>query len=117
MLKEAEGEELDMRDCHKCSRKHTDDSLKWFCEKCYQAICITNNNQFKRQVKTALPAECTHCRITDKDLLTMDHIDPKGERYNVDNIQWLCFNCHRLKNVGRINPNRFGFTDANGGKV
>ena len=94
-------------ECYKCKKGSLEDEMeKIFCERCYAQSKKEINNTFRREVRRELPLRCEFCGEENKEILTLDHIDSKGERYNVDNVQWLCYNCHHLKTIGKISPNR-----------
>lgn len=42
------------------------------------------------------------CGEANRLLLTVDHIDELGDRYDVKNVQILCANCHMLKNQKKL---------------
>ena len=39
---------------------------------------------------------CTLCKITDKRVLAVHHIDEDRTNNNIENLAWLCQNCHHL---------------------
>lgn len=39
---------------------------------------------------------CQLCGITEKRILSAHHIDHKRSNNKVENLTWLCFNCHYL---------------------
>lgn len=43
-----------------------------------------------------IPAVCTLCKTTDKRVLAVHHVDHNRKNNNVDNLAWLCHNCHHL---------------------
>lgn len=43
-----------------------------------------------------VPAICRRCKITDKRMLAVHHIDQNRKNNKVENLTWLCHNCHHL---------------------
>lgn len=43
-----------------------------------------------------VPAVCGTCKIQDKRVLAVHHIDRNRKNNRVDNLTWLCHNCHHL---------------------
>ena len=39
---------------------------------------------------------CRRCNINDPRLLTVHHIDKNHKNNNLNNLAWLCYNCHAL---------------------
>jgi len=45
---------------------------------------------------------CTHCNITDKRVLVIHHKDWDRKNNSIDNLMWLCRNCHCLVHVHNV---------------
>jgi len=43
-----------------------------------------------------VPAICKRCKIDDKRLLAVHHIDQNRKNNKLKNLTWLCHNCHHL---------------------
>lgn len=39
---------------------------------------------------------CTLCKISDKRILAVHHVDENRKNNTIENLQWLCHNCHHL---------------------
>jgi len=92
-------------------------SRNFFCNKSCQATWKNKNilygenhknwkngenayrNIMKRSKKKAI---CTHCNTTDFRVLVVHHIDKNRQSNHIDNLQWLCHNCHHLVHVHGI---------------
>ena len=48
-------------------------------------------------IRSGLPITCTSCGLLDKRVLVVHHKDRKRNNNGVDNLEWLCLNCHFLK--------------------
>lgn len=44
---------------------------------------------------------CEHCGLKDKRVLVVHHIDHSRQNNELDNLQWLCRNCHYLAHEGK----------------
>ena len=44
--------------------------------------------------RTGLPLECSNCGIKDKRVLVVHHKDQNRNNNRVENLSWLCHNCH-----------------------
>ena len=42
------------------------------------------------------PKVCTLCSTTDSRILAVHHIDENRTNNNIENLVWLCHNCHHL---------------------
>jgi 5-methylcytosine-specific restriction endonuclease McrA len=52
---------------------------------------------YRRMMKqSSAPQMCTLCKIKDKRVLAVHHVDENRKNNNIDNLQWLCHNCHHL---------------------
>lgn len=43
-----------------------------------------------------IPKQCKLCNTTDTRVLAVHHIDQNRKNNKVDNLAWLCHNCHHL---------------------
>ncbi len=43
-----------------------------------------------------VPQVCRLCKITDPRIMAVHHIDQNRKNNKVDNLAWLCHNCHHL---------------------
>ena len=41
-------------------------------------------------------AKCTLCGTKDKRVLAVHHVDENRKNNKVENLRWLCHNCHHL---------------------
>ena len=79
------------RSCH-CSwenvhRRNMENSPNWNGgEAIYRAIMD----------RTGLQKECVECKIKDKRLLIVHHKDKNRKNNDVENLEYLCRNCHYL---------------------
>ena len=39
---------------------------------------------------------CNFCRVSDARILAVHHIDGNRENNKLENLAWLCHNCHYL---------------------
>lgn len=47
------------------------------------------------------PPICTDCGIKDKRVLIVHHIDRNRLNNKIDNLKWLCRNCHYIEHKGK----------------
>lgn len=47
-------------------------------------------------IESNKPQMCGHCGITDLRILAAHHIDENRNNNTVENLAWLCHNCHHL---------------------
>lgn len=85
-------------------------SGKFFCSKSCQTIW--RNSEFTEEkhtnwkggghsyrlkmLKNGPEPICLLCRSSDLRILTVHHIDKNRKHNNIDNLAWLCHNCHHL---------------------
>lgn len=85
-------------------------SGKYFCSKSCQTVW--RNSQYRgakhlnwktgkasyraNLLRTGRQQVCERCKITDKRLLAVHHIDRNRDNNNLSNLMWLCHNCHYL---------------------
>jgi hypothetical protein len=53
------------------------------------------------------------CDVTDRDMLTMHHLDELGDRFDIENVRLLCYNHHIKLNRGRLKLNLKLLSDNN----
>jgi hypothetical protein len=53
-------------------------------------------------IKAGVLQVCAKCSFSDKRVLAVHHKDQNRKNYNLDNLMWLCHNCHYLVHKGRI---------------
>jgi hypothetical protein len=46
--------------------------------------------------RTKTPKVCNLCLTTDERILAVHHIDKNHANNSIDNLAWLCHNCHHL---------------------
>jgi len=86
-------------------------SNKYFCSKSCQTywrnsmVYIDENHPNwkngesvyrKKLEKSGRECKCERCGISDKRILSAHHINKDRSNNNVENLKWLCFNCHYL---------------------
>lgn len=53
-------------------------------------------------IKSGIVQECALCHLGDKRVLAVHHKDQNRKNYNLDNLLWLCHNCHHRIHHGAI---------------
>jgi len=85
-------------------------SKKFFCSKSCQTIWrnseyigeksknwINGKKAYRNILKrSGQPQICKVCGITDIRILNAHHINHDRDKNNIDNLVWLCINCHYL---------------------
>lgn len=85
-------------------------SKKYFCtRKCHlkllSSIKVGKNHPnwkygeftYKRILKnSSIDKKCVLCKKDDKRILIVHHIDKNRKNNKVNNLSWLCYNCHYL---------------------
>ena len=86
-------------------------SKKYFCNKSCQTLWRNsvvyigpNHPNWKggnftyrdKLVKAGIEQICKRCRMDDFRLLTVHHIDKNHGNNDLNNLTWLCYNCHAL---------------------
>jgi 5-methylcytosine-specific restriction endonuclease McrA len=82
----------------------------YFCSKA--CSLVWHNSEFKEQKhgnwkhgtfayrrileRSHRPAQCVLCTISDTDILLVHHIDKNRKNNHLENLAWLCHNCHHL---------------------
>ncbi len=92
------------------SRLGNSKSGKYFCGKSCQtkwrnkefsgekSLMWKNGQSTYRRViiKSSVKKECQLCQENDQRVLAVHHIDKNRKNYKVENLAWLCHNCHYL---------------------
>jgi len=61
----------------------------------------------KKLLRTNIKPVCRRCDIEDVRLLAVHHIDKNRKNNNLENLTWLCHNCHYLIHHDKIEFKRF----------
>lgn len=85
-------------------------SKKYFCSKSCQTIW--RNSEFieekhanwkggthayrRKMLQGTSPKICTLCQTTDTRVLAVHHVDENRKNNSIENLAWLCHNCHHL---------------------
>jgi hypothetical protein len=57
----------------------------------------TGRSVYRNMLRASgVPMRCKRCGLADERLLTVHHLDMDRENNNLDNLAWLCANCHYL---------------------
>jgi hypothetical protein len=94
--------------------KHSQ-SKKFFCSKSCQTLWrnqlyigerhsnwVNDMHAYQSIIRrSGILERCNHCRLTDKRVLIVHHIDRNRTNNNVNNLMWLCRNCHYLIHEGK----------------
>jgi hypothetical protein len=46
--------------------------------------------------RNKIPVKCVGCGISDNRVLIVHHNDGNRKNNNIDNLEWLCCNCHAI---------------------
>jgi len=85
-------------------------SGKFFCTKSCQtlwrnkvysgsnhALWIDGSSRYRKKlIESGKPIACMLCGEKDQRVLQVHHKDGNDRNYEVDNLIWLCLNCHHL---------------------
>ena len=52
--------------------------------------------------RSGIPAVCRSCGMKDTRVLLVHHIDGNRKNNRIENLMWLCHNCHFLRHVHNI---------------
>ena len=62
---------------------------------------ITGYNVYRRLLKKYVKSEkCSICGINDKRVLVVHHRDSNRKNNKIENLEWLCRNCHSIVHLG-----------------
>jgi len=61
----------------------------------------------KIMLKSSVPSQCAVCQKDDLRILVVHHIDQDHSNYNLENLVWLCHNCHYLVHHDKLAKQRF----------
>ncbi len=62
---------------------------------------IAGHNVYRRLLKRVGKKElCRRCGNTDKRILAVHHIDGNRKNNKIENLEWLCRNCHCIVHLG-----------------
>ncbi|MEK7477763.1 MAG: HNH endonuclease signature motif containing protein [Patescibacteria group bacterium] len=85
-------------------------SGKFFCDKSCQTKWRNKEFSGKKSIRwkdghatyrdamlgNSVPKICKMCKEKDARVLAVHHIDQNRKNYKVENLAWLCHNCHHL---------------------
>lgn len=92
-------------------------SKKFFCSKSHQTLWRNhffsgerhpnwkNGENIKHQeflLQSGVKPICKLCRCNDFRVLAVHHIDQNRRNNKIDNLTWLCFNCHHLVHIHKV---------------
>ncbi len=60
-------------------------------ESSYREIMFRNN----------IPLKCSDCGLKEKRVLLVHHKDKNRKNNKIENLRWLCRNCHYLAHNGK----------------
>ena len=101
---------------------HQSKSGKYFCNKSCQALWRNSvmyigpnhpnwkggENAYRDMMLRASTAKvCKRCGITDLRLLTVHHLDENRHHNRIENLVWMCYNCHFLVHKNKEEKNKF----------
>jgi len=58
-------------------------------------------------LKSGVPKKCLLCEEDDFRVLAVHHIDQNRKNYKVENLAWLCHNCHHLVHSDKAESLKF----------
>src|SRR3989338_1430083 len=115
--------------CHICSKEvwrmpkdlSRAKSNKFFCSKKCQTIW--RNKLFsgmmhplwrggestyrKRMKEGGIFEQCKRCKINDPRVLAVHHVDKNRKNNDLENLVWLCHNCHFIIHHDKLEENKF----------
>ncbi len=51
----------------------------------------------QKMKRSSCPPVCAHCGITNERVLAVHHKDRNRKHNDLENLMWLCHNCHYLE--------------------
>lgn len=93
--------------CDGCCKEH---GGKFYCEDCYTIQHIKLKKTFQRTVnkKFGKIRKCAKCGDSESTIkargskLTIHHLNPDGDRWDIDTIILLCRECHDFTDFGFV---------------
>lgn len=96
-------------------------SRKYFCSKSCQTqwrnkffsgsrhlLWKGGHNTYRHKLlRKDVPRVCNRCGLKDKKILAAHHLDHDRKNSSVDNLVWLCHNCHALVHRDRVEEQKF----------
>lgn len=96
-------------------------SKKFFCSKSCQTIWRNGEFSGKKSLnwkggystyrkvlsKSSHDKRCLICEEGDLSVLVVHHIDQNRKNFNVENLVWLCHNCHYLIHHDKVEMKKF----------
>lgn len=61
----------------------------------------------KIMLKSGKKTECLLCHRTDSRILAVHHVDQNHSNLKLENLAWLCHNCHYLIHHDKLEKQRF----------
>lgn len=59
---------------------------------------VAGQNVYRRLLeRTGIAKRCNHCGINDRRVLAVHHRDRDRRNNKIENLEWLCMNCHRIE--------------------
>lgn len=114
--------------CHVCQRQvyrmpseiKKNNQGKTFCSKSCQTVWRNSyysadkhtawkggeGSYRQRMLRAGRSLECRRCREKDQRVLVVHHIDENRENNSLDNLVWLCHNCHYLVHCDRLEKDK-----------
>ena len=97
-------------------------SKKYFCNKSCQtfwrnSVMYTGSNHPNwkggfssyrdMMIRRKIPKVCKRCKIRDFRLLSVHHLDENRKNNKIENLIWLCYNCHYLIHRNKAEKKKF----------
>jgi len=58
-------------------------------------------------VRNGINPRCLLCKLRDKRILAVHHVDKNRSNNKLENLAWLCHNCHHLVHHDKLEKQRF----------